>query len=159
MDALLSEFLTETSETRDVVELQLVRFEREPKNAETLNSLFRLVHTIKGTCGFLGLSRLELLAHATETLMGSFRDGAPVTASAVSAIVRSIDRIKSSLGAIATAGREPQGSDQDLISQLGRLSGAGVAAFDDGDGERARPSRTHGEDSLDGLERDRKSVV
>ena len=153
MDALLSEFLTETSETLDVVELQLVRFEREPKNAETLDSLFRLVHTIKGTCGFLGLSRLELLAHATETLMGSLRDGAPVTASAVAAIFRSIDRIKSILGAIARAGREPQGSDQDLISQLERLSGAGVAAFDDGDGERARPSRTHGEDSLDGLER------
>ncbi len=79
MDDLLREFLTETSESLDTVDNQLVKFEQEPNNAKILDNIFRLVHTIKGTCGFLGLPRLEALAHAGETLMGKFRDGMPVT--------------------------------------------------------------------------------
>ena len=64
MDDLLREFLTETSESLDTVDNQLVKFEQEPNNAKILDNIFRLVHTIKGTCGFLGLPRLEALAHA-----------------------------------------------------------------------------------------------
>ena len=79
MDDLLKEFLIETNESLDVVDVELVRFEQEPNNAEILGNVFRLVHTIKGTCGFLGLPRLEALAHAAETLMSKFRDGMPVT--------------------------------------------------------------------------------
>ncbi len=79
MDELLCEFLTETGEGLDQLDVELVRFEQEPNNAEMLNTIFRLVHTIKGTCGFLGLNRLAKLAHAAETLMGQYRDGAPVT--------------------------------------------------------------------------------
>jgi len=94
MDDLLREFLTETGESLDTVDNQLVRFEQEPNNARILDNIFRLVHTIKGTCGFLGLPRLEALAHAAETLMGKFRDGMPVTSDAVSLILASIDRIK-----------------------------------------------------------------
>ena len=75
MDDLLREFLIETNESLDVVDVELVRFEQEPNNAKILGNIFRLVHTIKGTCGFLGLPRLETLAHAAETLMGKFRDG------------------------------------------------------------------------------------
>jgi two-component system chemotaxis sensor kinase CheA len=56
-----------------------VRFEQEPNNVSTLANIFRLVHTIKGTCGFLGLPRLEALTHAAEALMGKFREGMPVT--------------------------------------------------------------------------------
>src|SRR5260370_907874 len=66
MDDLLREFLTETGESLDVVDVELVRFEQEPNNAKILDNIFRLVHTIKGTCGFLGLPRLEALAHAAE---------------------------------------------------------------------------------------------
>ncbi|MEY9469983.1 chemotaxis protein histidine kinase CheA [Bradyrhizobium yuanmingense] len=62
MDDLLREFLTETSESLDTVDNQLVKFEQEPNNAKILDNIFRLVHTIKGTCGFLGLPRLEALA-------------------------------------------------------------------------------------------------
>ncbi len=80
MDDLLREFLTETNESLDTVDNQLVRFEQDPNNSKILDNIFRLVHTIKGTCGFLGLPRLEALAHAGETLMGKFRDGMPVTA-------------------------------------------------------------------------------
>ena len=90
MDDLLREFLTETSESLDTVDNQL-RFEQDPNNARILDNIFRLVHTIKGTCGFLGLPRLEALAHAGETLMGKFRDGMPVTAEAVTLILSSIE--------------------------------------------------------------------
>ena len=76
MDDLLSEFLTETAESLDVVDVELVRFESNPGDKATLNNIFRLVHTIKGTCGFIGLPRLESIAHAGETLLGKFRDGA-----------------------------------------------------------------------------------
>jgi chemotaxis protein histidine kinase CheA len=67
MDDVLRELLTETSESLDTVDNQLVCFEQEPNNTKILDNIFRLVHTIKGTCGFLGLPRLEALAHAAET--------------------------------------------------------------------------------------------
>src|SRR3954466_8874398 len=94
MDDLLREFLTETSESLDTVDNQLVKFEQEPNNAKILGNIFRLVHTIKGTCGFLGLPRLEAMAHTAETLMGKFRDGMPVTGDAVTLTVSTIDRLK-----------------------------------------------------------------
>lgn len=125
MDDLLSEFLTETSESLDVIDVELVKFEQEPNNAAILDNIFRLVHTIKGTCGFLGLPRLEALAHAAETLMGNYRDGAPVTGEGVSLILQTIDRLKEILGELEAAGTEPEGSDDDLISQLDAISSGG----------------------------------
>src|SRR3981189_1172630 len=118
MDDLLREFLTETSESLDTIDNQLVRFEQDPNNAKILDNIFRLVHTIKGTCGFLGLPRLEALAHAGETLMGKFRDGMPVTAEAVTLILSSIDRIKEILAGLEATEAEPEGNDQDLIVKL-----------------------------------------
>src|ERR1700742_2040227 len=97
MDDLLREFLTETSESLDVVDIELVKFEQDPNNAKILDNIFRLVHTIKGTCGFLGLPRLEAIAHASEALMGKFGDGAAVNTEAVLLVLSSIDRIKSLL--------------------------------------------------------------
>src|SRR6201985_810648 len=129
MDDLLREFLTETTEGRDTVDNQLVRFEQEPNNAKILDNIFRLVHTIKGTCGFLGLPRLEALAHAGETLMGKFRDGMPVTAEAVTLILNSIDRIKEILGGLEATEAEPQGTDQDLIVQLHQMVERGMEAM------------------------------
>src|SRR5438477_8072009 len=126
MDDLLREFLTETSESLDTVDNQLVRFEQEPNNAKILDNIFRLVHTIKGTCGFLGLPRLEALAHAGETLMGQFRDGMPVTAEAVTLILSSIDRIKEILSGLETTEAEPEGTDQDLIVKLEDLVERGI---------------------------------
>ncbi|TMJ78580.1 MAG: hybrid sensor histidine kinase/response regulator, partial [Alphaproteobacteria bacterium] len=90
---------------------------------------------IKGTCGFLGLPRLEALAHAGETLMGQFRDGMPVTAEAVTLILSSIDRIKEILSGLETTEAEPEGTDQDLIVKLEdmvergikQMSGSGVS--------------------------------
>src|SRR6516165_2685838 len=129
MDDLLLEFLTETSESLDTVDNQLVQFEREPNNAKILDNIFRLVHTIKGTCGFLGLPRLEALAHAGETLMGKFRDGMGVTAEAVTLILSSIDRIKEILAGLEATEAEPEGNDRDLIDQLEAMVERGMAAM------------------------------
>jgi two-component system, chemotaxis family, sensor kinase CheA len=122
MDDLLREFLTETTESLDTVDVELVRFEQDPNNAQILGNIFRLVHTIKGTCGFIGLPRLEALAHAAETLMGKFRDGMPVTGEAVTLILTTIDRIKEILDELETARREPPGADPDLIGRLERMA-------------------------------------
>jgi two-component system chemotaxis sensor kinase CheA len=122
MEDLLREFLTETNESLDVVDNELVRFEQEPNNADILGRIFRLVHTIKGTCGFIGLPRLEALAHAAETVMGKFRDGAPVTAEAVSLVLVTIDRLKSILAELEATAAEPSGSDGDLIVQLEQMA-------------------------------------
>jgi len=129
MDDLLREFLTETSESLDTVDNQLVKFEQEPNNAKILDNIFRLVHTIKGTCGFLGLPRLEALAHAGETLMGKFRDGMPVKAEAVTLILSSIDRIKEILSGLEATEAEPDGSDQDLIVKLQEMVERGIEAM------------------------------
>ena len=122
MDDLLREFLTETNESLDRVDAELVRFEQEPNNGEILGNIFRLVHTIKGTCGFLSLPRLEALAHAAEGMMGQFRDGLPVTTEAVTLVLSTIDRIKSILDAIELSEQEPAGDDVDLIGELNRLT-------------------------------------
>jgi two-component system chemotaxis sensor kinase CheA len=166
MDDLLREFLTETSESLDVVDVQLVKFEQEPNNAKILDNVFRLVHTIKGTCGFLGLPRLEALAHAAETLMGKYRDGSPVTGAGVTTILKTIDRIKAILGALEQTQAEPDGNDRDLIDVLEDMAMASPAqapaaapepVADKAAGELVyqvleRPLRP-GEVSLDELER------
>ncbi len=121
MDDLLREFVTETNESLDVVDVELVRFEQDPNNAKILDNIFRLVHTIKGTCGFLNLPRLEALAHAAETLMGKFRDGVSATNEAVTLVLATIDRIKQILESLERAQREPDGTDADLIGELERM--------------------------------------
>jgi two-component system chemotaxis sensor kinase CheA len=121
MDDLLREFVTETNESLDVVDVELVRFEQDPNNAKILDNIFRLVHTIKGTCGFLNLPRLEALAHAAETLMGKFRDGQSATNEAVTLVLTTIDRIKQILESLEHEQREPDGNDEDLIAELGRM--------------------------------------
>ena len=124
MDDLLREFLTESGEHLDTVDAELVRFEQDPNNQTILRNIFRLVHTIKGTCGFLGLPRLEALAHAAETLMGRFRDGLPATSESVTVILSTLDRLKAILADLEATGTEPAGSDDDLISELDRLASA-----------------------------------
>ncbi len=123
MDDLLSEFLTETSESLAVIDVELVKFEQDPNNAEILGNIFRLVHAIKGTCGFLGLPRLESVAHAGENILGKFRDGAlEVTPEAVTLILRCIDCIRELLDHLADAGAEPEGADAELIDELNAMA-------------------------------------
>jgi two-component system chemotaxis sensor kinase CheA len=123
MDELLAEFLTETNEFLETVDTQLVQFESDPTDSETLNNIFRLVHTIKGTCGFLGLPRLQFVAHAGETLLGKFRDGSiEATPDSVQLVLESIDRIKEILADLETTGQEPEGDDSELIGALERAA-------------------------------------
>jgi len=119
MDDLLNEFLTETAENMDVLDVELVKLEQNPNDPELLGNIFRLVHTVKGTCGFLGLPRLESVAHAAESLFARFRDGElEVTPKAVSLVLESLDRIKALLKELEKTGAEPEGNDADLIKQL-----------------------------------------
>ena len=156
MDDLLREFLIESNESLDVLDVELVRFEQEPNNAEILGKIFRLVHTIKGTCGFIGLPRLEALAHAAETLMSKFRDGAPVTGEAVTLVLFAIDRIKELLTELETHQREPEGADSDLIyslEQMTRQSTARAARAATTVPQESRGALRPGEVSLEELER------
>ncbi|HTJ01282.1 MAG TPA: chemotaxis protein CheW [Methylovirgula sp.] len=118
MDELLNDFLIETNEHIEAAGELLVTFEREPTNKNTIAKIFRLFHTIKGTCGFLGLSRLEHLTHVAEALIGKLRDGAPATPDTVSAILASVDRVKFILGTLEKTTKEPEGDDSDLIDVL-----------------------------------------
>lgn len=128
MDDLLSEFLTETSESLATLDVELVNLERNPNDTAILSNIFRLVHTIKGTCGFLGLPRLESLAHAAENVLGMFRGGElTVSPSSVTLILQSIDRIKESLAYIEANETEPPGDDKDLIDRLNLVASGGEA--------------------------------
>jgi two-component system chemotaxis sensor kinase CheA len=130
MDDLLNEFLTETNESLGTLDMELVRFERDSSDATILGNIFRLMHTIKGTCGFLGLPRLEAIAHAGENVLGKFRDGElPVTPQAVTLILRCIDHIRQLLAELEAAGKEPDGNDGSLISEINAIAEARADAL------------------------------
>lgn len=118
MEELLQDFLAETTDNLEQVGAQIVHFEREPSDLASISSIFRLVHTIKGTCGFLDLSRLESLAHGAESLIGAVRDRAHADAGEVSLILQSIDRIRTILTELEATGQEPAGDDSELIASL-----------------------------------------
>jgi two-component system chemotaxis sensor kinase CheA len=128
MDDLLSEFLTETSENLAVLDVELVKLERNPNDMELLGSIFRLVHTVKGTCGFLGLPRLEAVAHAGENILGKLRDGElAASPQAITAVLECLDRIRSIMGELEATGREPEGDDSALIRRLNHIAEGGAA--------------------------------
>ncbi len=118
MDEMLKEFLAESAEQIEAASAQIVEFERNPHDAALIASIFRLVHTIKGTCGFLGLNRLQMLTHAAESLIGALREGAKATPDVVSAILAAVDRVKLMLAELEDAGQEVEGDDSDLIEML-----------------------------------------
>ena len=128
MDELLRDFLTETTEHIEGAETQLVHFERNPSDASLISSIFRLVHTIKGTSSFLGLERLERVGHAAESVMGMLRDGVPPTQHSVTIILAAIDRIKTIIEEIGRNGCEPPGDDSEIINALEAYYAAGSEA-------------------------------
>ena len=118
MDDILKEFLAETTDQLDSVGAQLVQFEQDPADSRIIASIFRLVHTIKGTCGFLGLPRLANIAHSAETLLGRLRDGAEPTRDRVSLILSAIDRIRLIIAELEKSALEPEGSDNDIVAAI-----------------------------------------
>ncbi len=129
MDDLLKEFLAETQESLDVLDSELVELEQQPGDPALVGSIFRIMHTIKGTCGFLGLPRLESVAHAAEDVLGRVRDGQlEISQGVVSLVLAALDRIKELVAALETGGGEPAGSDGELIGSLRHLAeGKGAA--------------------------------
>ena len=119
MDDLLKEFITEASESIVALDSALVQIERNPDDPALLSEIFRVVHTIKGTCGFLNLPRLERIAHAAENVLGRFRDGTLVVSQdAIGVVLESVDAIKVLVAAISDNGDEPAGSDEALVQKL-----------------------------------------
>jgi two-component system chemotaxis sensor kinase CheA len=119
MDDLIADFLTETNESLSDLDFALVKLEQAPDDQDTLSLIFRLVHTIKGTCGFLGLPRLERVAHAAESVLGKVRDGVlAATPDTVTVVLAALDRVKAIVGGLASTGSEPAGDDSELVAAL-----------------------------------------
>ncbi len=119
MDDLTREFLIESQEGLDRMERCLTELEERPEDRELLADIFRSVHTIKGTTGFLGFSRLEKLAHAGENLLGLLRDGKLLAnAAIISALLSLLDQLRKILVNIEASGGEGEGEDAAMIARL-----------------------------------------
>lgn len=119
MDDLIPEFIEETVESLSALDQDLVKLEQEPDNKELLGNIFRVMHTIKGTCGFIGLSRLEKTAHAAENLLDNFRSGRlDVTEQVMTLLFKSIDRVRFLVAEVQEKGAEPDGDDSDIIAAI-----------------------------------------
>jgi two-component system, chemotaxis family, sensor kinase CheA len=126
MDELLTDFLTEANESLAELDAALLRLERPPDDAATLSQIFRSVHTIKGTCGFLGLPRLERLAHAAENVLGRLRDGTlRAGPDIVTLVLAALDDVRAILGGLGATGAEPAGDDSALIAALDKATAGG----------------------------------
>ena len=122
MDDLLVDFLTETNEGLAELDVALVKLERNPADEAMLSLIFRLVHTIKGTCGFLGLGRLEKVAHAAENVLGKLRDKQlALTGDVITNVLFAIDQIKEIVTTLSATGAEPPGDDSRLIAVLNAI--------------------------------------
>ncbi|HYZ48991.1 MAG TPA: Hpt domain-containing protein, partial [Sphingomonas sp.] len=94
MDDLLAEFLAETRETLEALSGEIIAWEGDPSDRARLDAIFRFVHTVKGSCGFLELPRFEKLSHAAEDALAAVRAGTRTPdASLVNAVLAIIDRI------------------------------------------------------------------
>jgi two-component system chemotaxis sensor kinase CheA len=122
MDELTREFLIESQEGLDRMERCLTDLEQRPQDAGLIGDIFRSVHTIKGTTGFLGFKRLEKLAHAGENLLGQLREG-KLTADRpiVTGLLQLLDGLRSILKTIEAEGSEGEGQDAALIACLEEL--------------------------------------
>jgi len=119
VDELVADFIAETSEGLEALDNDLVRLEQQPNDGDLLGRIFRLIHTIKGNCGFLGLGRLQSVAHAAENVLGAFRQGElPIEPDSISAILDAIGAIRSITAHLAAEGVEPAGDDLATIARL-----------------------------------------
>ena len=122
-DDIVKEFLAESWENLGQLDSEIVQLEKRPTDTNLIASIFRTIHTIKGTCGFLGLPKLEGVAHSAENVLGQMRSRAlPVTPDAISLVLEAIDRIKELLEALERSGAEDDGDDKKLIHKLDLLA-------------------------------------
>jgi len=148
VDELTKEFLAESLEGLDRMDRCLTDLEQRPHDKDLLGEIFRSVHTIKGTTGFLGFGRLERLAHAGETLLGSLRDARlTVNPELVGGLLQLMDGLREILRLIEKTGKEgsrASDDDSELIRLMEYLNRAG-----DEDGDTAQAARRH-EDTWSG---------
>ncbi len=122
MDELTREFLIESQEGLDRMECCLTELEERPQDTELLSEIFRAVHTIKGTTGFLGFKRLEKLAHAGENLLGLLRDGAlSASQQIITGLLELMDGLRGILRMIEAENHEGDEEDAPLIARLHEL--------------------------------------
>ena len=122
MDDLINEFLIESTENLDRLDSELVKLESDPSSQELLSSIFRTIHTIKGSCGFLGFSKLEKVAHGGESLLSLLRDGKlSLTAEITSGLLSMVDAIRTILSEIKNTGTDGAENYPELIETLIRL--------------------------------------
>ncbi len=137
MDELVSEFLIESYENLDQLDREFVELEKSPDSRETLAGVFRTIHTIKGTCGFLGFSKLERVTHVGENLLSLLRDGKlDLTPEITSALLSMVDTVRELLSEIESTQSEGDRNYDDLIRLLSDLRG-GAAQEEEGAGGEA----------------------
>src|SRR4051794_41412496 len=126
MDEIVQEFLVESYEALDRLDGDLLTLERDPNSGEVLASIFRVMHTIKGTCGFLGFQKLERVAHAAESLLGAVRDGTLAANPAIaSALLATGDALRQMLAKIERTGNDGDEDFLHLVATLERLRASG----------------------------------
>src|SRR5215831_2286340 len=104
---VIKEFLIESNENLARLDQEMVELERRPKDAQLLASIFRTIHTIKGTCGFLGFGTLEKITHRAEDILSQLRDGQrELTPGLVTVILEAVDATKQVLLQIEATGTE-----------------------------------------------------
>ena len=119
MDEIVEEFLVESHENLDQLDRDLVALERSPASRELLGSIFRTIHTIKGTSGFLGFGRLEKLTHVGENLLSKLRDGAcNSTPERTSALLEMVDAVRGLLARSRRPAPTRTARPRELIAQL-----------------------------------------
>jgi two-component system chemotaxis sensor kinase CheA len=125
---IVKDFLIESYENLDRLDRDLVGLEKNPEDKEALAGVFRTIHTIKGTCGFLGFNKLEAVAHVGENLLTRLRDRQLIlTPEITTALLSMVDAVRQMLRQIETAGQEGERDDSLLIATLTRLQQAPAA--------------------------------
>ncbi|TMK60321.1 MAG: chemotaxis protein CheA [Actinobacteria bacterium] len=129
MDEIVAEFLVESYESLDRLDRDLLALERDPHSREVLASIFRTMHTIKGTCGFLGFAKLERIAHAAENLLAGLRDGSlSITPQTAGVLLATGDVLRLILRQIEANGTDGEDDHDALVEDLGRLREAPTGA-------------------------------
>ena len=118
-EEFIAEFLIEASENLDQLDQDLVALEKQPDNPDRLGSIFRTVHTIKGTCGFFGFTKLSTVSHHGEHLLGLLRDGKlRFNKHLASLLLELVDAIRVFLSSIESTGTEGDVAFPELCQQL-----------------------------------------
>ena len=125
MDDIVREFVVESQEGLDQLDQDLVALEQDPKNGDLLAAIFRCIHSIKGTCGFLGFSNLESVTHVGENLLSKLRDGAvSLSPEMTDALLAMVDVVRGMITTIESTGTDGDTDHTELIATLeGLLDG------------------------------------